>query len=235
MWLSTSSIGRKVTMSLTGIALVLFLTFHACMNVAAVFSKHAYNGICEFLGSNWYAVLGTVVLVALMVLHFVFAIILTLQNRKARGNNRYDIVKKPDMVEWSSQNMLVLGFIVVVGLFLHFYNFWFNMMGAEFYNGGMACLPVSLEATDGVGIIEYTFHGAGVASVVYTVLYLLWFYALWLHLTHGMWSAMQTLGLNSRNWFDRWRIIGNVWSTIVILMFAFVAVYFALGFTPIYG
>ena len=55
MWLSNSSIGRKVVMSVTGIALVLFLTFHMAMNLVALFSGEAYNMICEFLGANWYA------------------------------------------------------------------------------------------------------------------------------------------------------------------------------------
>ena len=50
MWLSNSSIGRKVVMSVTGIALVLFLTFHMAMNLVALFSGEAYNMICEFLG-----------------------------------------------------------------------------------------------------------------------------------------------------------------------------------------
>ncbi|MGM9675634.1 MAG: succinate dehydrogenase/fumarate reductase cytochrome b subunit, partial [Bacteroidaceae bacterium] len=56
MWLINSSIGRKVVMSVTGIALVLFLTFHASMNVVALISAQGYNMICEFLGANWYAV-----------------------------------------------------------------------------------------------------------------------------------------------------------------------------------
>ena len=59
MWLINSSIGRKVVMSVTGIALILFMTFHCCMNVAALFSKDAYNMICELLGANWYAVAAT--------------------------------------------------------------------------------------------------------------------------------------------------------------------------------
>ena len=42
MWLINSSIGRKVVMSVTGIALILFLTFHGCMNVVALFSGEAY-------------------------------------------------------------------------------------------------------------------------------------------------------------------------------------------------
>ena len=59
MWLINSSIGRKVVMSVTGIALILFLTFHGCMNVVALFSGEAYNMICELLGANWYAVVAT--------------------------------------------------------------------------------------------------------------------------------------------------------------------------------
>lgn len=229
MWLTTSSVGRKVIMSVTGIALVLFLTFHACMNVVALFSGDAYNMICEFLGSNWYAVAGTVVLVGLIALHFIYATILTLQNLKARGNNRYAVVETPAKVEWASQNMFVLGLIVCLGLFLHLFNFWANMMGAEFYNGGMA-LVGDYEATDGAGLIQFTF-----GNPVYAVLYLVWLAALWFHLSHGFWSAIQTLGVNNKVWFNRWKLIGNVYVTLVMLMFAAVVVYFALGCKPICG
>ena len=216
-------------MSVTGIALVLFLTFHACMNVVALFSGDAYNMICEFLGSNWYAVAGTVVLVGLIALHFIYATILTLQNLKARGNNRYAVVETPAKVEWASQNMFVLGLIVCLGLFLHLFNFWANMMGAEFYNGGMA-LVGDYEATDGAGLIQFTF-----GNPIYAVLYLVWLAALWFHLSHGFWSAIQTLGVNNKVWFNCWKLIGNVYVTLVMLMFAAVVVYFALGCKPICG
>lgn len=229
MWLTTSSVGRKVIMSVTGIALVLFLTFHACMNVVVLFSGDAYNMICEFLGSNWYAVAGTVVLVGLIALHFIYATILTLQNLKARGNNRYAVVETPAKVEWASQNMFVLGLIVCLGLFLHLFNFWANMMGAEFYNGGMA-LVGDYEATDGAGLIQFTF-----GNPIYAVFYLVWLAALWFHLSHGFWSAIQTLGVNNKVWFNRWKLIGNVYVTLVMLMFAAVVVYFALGCKPICG
>lgn len=91
MWLLNSSIGKKLIMSISGLFLVLFLLFHLSMNVAAVFSGEAYNMVCSLLGSNWYAVAATLVLAAGVVIHFVYAIILTLQNRKARGNDRYAI------------------------------------------------------------------------------------------------------------------------------------------------
>ena len=77
MWLTNSSIGRKVLMSVTGIALILFLTFHACMNVVALIDGDAYNTVCSALGANWYAVVATVALAVLVVIHFVYAIILT--------------------------------------------------------------------------------------------------------------------------------------------------------------
>ena len=63
MWLTNSSVGRKVVMSITGLFLVLFVTFHALMNAVAVLSFGAYDKICEFLGANWYALVATVGLV----------------------------------------------------------------------------------------------------------------------------------------------------------------------------
>ena len=219
MWLCDSSIGRKVVMSVTGIALVLFLTFHASMNVVALFSAEGYNMICEFLGANWYAVVATLGLAALVVIHIIYAFWLTIQNRQARGNNRYDVTAKPEKVEWASQNMLVLGIIVGLGLALHLYNFWYNMMFAELlgqpYLGG-------LHAADGYGYIVQTF-----SQPLFTVLYVIWLAALWFHLTHGFWSAMQTLGWSGKIWFNRWKVIGNIYSTIVILMFLVVALYFS--------
>ena len=88
MWLINSSIGRKYVMSITGIALVLFLLFHGTMNFVAILSPESYNAICHFLGANWYALVGTVGLALLVVLHFTFASILTWQNYKARGRDR---------------------------------------------------------------------------------------------------------------------------------------------------
>ncbi len=226
MWLFDSSIGKKVVMSVTGIALILFLTFHGCMNVVALFSEEGYNLVCEMLGANWYALVATAILGAFVVLHFVYAFILTLQNKKARGISKYAVTDKPAKVEWASQNMFVLGLIVILGLCLHLFNFWFNMMFAELANGGVAYVT-SATASDGYAMICYTFHDAGTPSIIYSVLYLVWLAALWFHLTHGFWSAMQTLGWNGKVWFNRWRCIGQIYVTILILMFVAVVIRFA--------
>ena len=222
MWLLNSSVGKKVIMSVSGIALVLFLLFHMSMNLVAIFSGEAYNAICEFLGANWYALVATAGLAALVVVHFVYAIILTLQNKKARGGQAYAYTVKPKNVEWASQNMFVLGVIVILGMGLHLYNFWANMQLVEV----MHMMGAHVDATyaaDGVYHIKQTF-----SCPVYTVLYLVWLVALWFHLTHGFWSALQTLGWNNQVWFERWRCIGNVIVTLIVAGFAAVAVIFAL-------
>ena len=223
MWLINSSIGRKVVMSLTGIALILFLLFHASMNVVALISAEGYNMICGFLGANWYAVAATVGLAGLVVLHFIFAFWLTFQNWKARGTDRYAVTSKPKKVEWASQNMLALGVIVILGMGLHLYNFWAKMMLVEL----VPCAGNHELATNGVYWIAETF-----SSPCYTVIYLVWLAALWMHLNHGLWSSMQTLGWSGKVWFNRWRAISCIASTIIILMFASVAVAFCFGYRP---
>ncbi len=220
MWLSNSSIGRKVVMSVTGIALVLFLTFHMSMNLVALISAEGYNMICEFLGANWYALVATAALAALVVIHIIYAFWLTMMNRKARGTERYAVESKPKSVEWASQNMLVLGLVVIAGLALHLANFWYKMMFAEII--GNPTLG-GLEATDGYGYIVQTF-----SCPVFVVLYLIWLGALWFHLTHGFWSSLQTLGWSNKIWFERWRLIGNIYTTLVVLGFAAVVVIFYL-------
>ena len=219
MWLLNSSIGRKVVMSVTGLDLILFLTFHASMNLVALFSKEGYNMICEFLGANWYAVVATIGLAGLMALHFVFAFILTAQNRRARGANSYAVTEKPSKVEWASQNMLAIGVIVLLGLVLHLKDFWANMMLAELAGFQGPCAP-----TDGYGYMELVF-----GNPVYAVLYIVWLVAIWFHLTHGFWSAFQTLGASGKVWLTRWKIIGFVYSTLLMLSFVVVVLKFFLA------
>ena len=227
MWLFNSSIGRKVVMSVTGIALILFLTFHGCMNMVALFSEEGYNMICEFLGANWYAVVATMGLAALAVLHIVYAFILTAQNRTARGESRYEVATevKAGKVEWASKNMLVLGLIICIGLLIHLWNFWYNMMFAELVGAMPAISP-----TDGFGWIKETF-----SNPVFVVIYIVWLVAIWFHLSHGFWSAMQTLGVSGKIWLKRWMCIGNIYVTVLMLMFLGVVLSFAFGCAPSLG
>ena len=226
MWLLNSSIGKKLIMSISGLFLVLFLLFHLSMNVAAVFSGEAYNMVCSLLGSNWYAVAATLVLAAGFVIHFVYAIILTLQNRKARGNDRYAINARPKGVEWASQNMFVLGLIVILFMLLHFSQFWYKMMFAELIGHHEVALGSAMVSPqDGAAFINYYFQG----NAVITVLYLIWYVALWFHLTHGFWSAIQTIGWNNTIWMNRWECISKIVATVICGLFAIITIIFFLN------
>ena len=226
MWLLNSSIGKKLIMSISGLFLVLFLLFHLSMNVAAVFSGEAYNMVCSLLGSNWYAVAATLVLAAGVVIHFVYAIILTLQNRKARGNDRYAINARPKGVDWASQNMFVLGLIVILFMLLHFSQFWYKMMFAELIGHHEVALGSAMVSPqDGAAFINYYFQG----NAVITVLYLIWYVALWFHLTHGFWSAIQTIGWNNTIWMNRWECISKIVATVICGLFAIITIIFFLN------
>lgn len=216
MWLTNSSVGRKVVMSVTGLFLILFLTFHALMNAVALISFDAYEAVCEFLGANWYALVGTAVLAGGFVIHICYAFWLTLQNRKARGANAYVVSKKPATVEWASQNMLVLGIIVLCFLVLHLFHFWAKMQLPEI----MGDYPLS-----GKEALGLAFSQLWVLPV-----YLIGFCAIWFHITHGFWSAFQTLGTTNDKWIERFKCIGCWWATIVMLLFAVEACYFTWFF-----
>ena len=222
MWLIDSSIGRKLVMSVSGLALILFLTFHMAMNAVALFSGEGYNMVCEFLGANWYALVATLGLAALVVVHIVYAFILFVQNRRARGNQRYAVTAKPKGVEWASQNMLVLGIVVIGGLALHLTHFWSKMQLAEIMGLHEVLVNgVEVAPTNGAALIAINF-----SNPVIVALYVVWLAAIWFHLTHGFWSALHTIGWNGKNWIDRLQCISNVYTTIIVLGFIAVPILF---------
>lgn len=208
----TSSIGKKLIMSISGCFLVLFLIFHMAMNSVLIFSDEAYNAICAFLGSNWYAIAGTMVLALGVGVHILYAVILTLQNRRARGNIRYAVTANEKGVEWSSKNMFVLGLVVLIGLVIHLYNFWYNMMFVEIMGGHEN--QFGFHPADGAALIRFTFSHIG-----YVVVYLVWMVALWFHLTHGVWSMLQTVGFSNSVWLKRIKCVSYIVTTLIVLVF----------------
>lgn len=214
-WLFNSSIGRKLIMSISGIFLILFLLFHMSMNLALVFSVEAYNWIGEMLGANWYAIIGTLVIAAGAVIHILYGTILTLQNQKARGTDKYASSNKTQ-TEWSAKNMYVLGLIILLGLVIHMWNFWYKMQFSELFHLEGAITEIA----------EPVIHLF--SNPMYSLIYVVWLGALWFHLTHGVWSAFQTLGWNGKTWYPRLKFISNIAATLIVICFAVVPVFFTI-------
>ncbi len=225
MWLKDSSIGRKLVMSISGIFLVLFLTFHALMNITVLFSAHAYNAVAGALGANWYALIGTAVLAAGFVVHILYALYLSFLNMKARGNDKYAVTARQEGVSWSSKNMLVLGVIVFGFLVLHMIHFWSKMQLVELIHGHEWEAAGKVDPTNGAYFINELF-----SNPIYCLIYIVWLAALWFHLTHGVWSSLQSIGLNNKTWLPRVKCFSNIYATIIILLFMAIPVFFLFGF-----
>lgn len=205
-------------MAVSGAVLVLFVTFHCLMNAIAICWPATYNSVCMFLGANWYALLASVVLAAFIVVHIVYAVILTMRNRKARGTERYAVSKRPATVEWSSNNMLVLGIVILAFLVVHLIQFWARMQLQEIRGTEEVIPPVA-----GTLFIQEAF------SLVWTpIVYIIGFVALWFHMNHGVWSMFQSVGWDSTVWIPRLKKIACWWTSIVILCFIAQAIVFTV-------
>ena len=214
MWLTCSSIGRKLVMAITGIALVLFVTFHCLMNGVALFWPSGYDAICEFLGANWYALIASLGLALLFIIHICYALWLTVQNRRARGNSRYEVTSIPKGVEWSSQNMLVLGIVVLAFLVVHMIQFWAKMQLAEVLHCDYVHDGQVVDPAAGSVFLQIAF------SQIWTpIVYIIAFVALWFHLQHGFWFMMHSVGWDNNIWIKRLKTIGYWWVTIVVALF----------------
>lgn len=209
-----SSITKKLIMAISGAGLVFFLLFHGAMNVVSIFSAESYQRICDFLGANWYAIVGTIGLAVLMVLHFCYAFILSYRNLKARGRHCYAVSERPEGVSWASKNMLAIGVVVLFGLVFHLIGFWANMQLAELKGN---------EPVGGIEQIRFIF-----SKNYFSIIYLVWFFAVWFHLSHGIASVMQSIGWSNRVWQRRIEFLGRFFAAIIVMMFASVVIYYWL-------
>ncbi len=204
----TSSIGKKLIMSISGLFLILFLFIHAFVNALSLISDEAFQAGCEFMSLPIVTVM-VPVLAAGFIIHIVYAFILNAMNLKARGPQRYAVANKAKTDDWASKNMLVLGIIVLGALAFHLTHFWAKMQLPEMMGG---------HAEQGPVLMYQTFKPLWVV-----VVYLVWFVALWLHINHGFWSALHTLGLNNNIWMKRWKVVSLVVSTVLVVVFIAVA------------
>ena len=217
--MALSSITKKLIMSVSGLFLIVFLLLHMTINLFSVIDtfKGTYGAAeglfqagCDFMALPIVTIM-VPVLAAGFLVHIVYAFILTAGNIKARGGyQRYAGGSKGKAESWASKNMLVLGIIVLGLVAFHLNHFWADMQLKEF-QGHHAENPYLL--------LNETFkHGWMV------VLYVLWFAALGFHLTHGFWSAFQTIGLSNSIWEKRLYCLGKIFVGIIVLGFSVVAV-----------
>ncbi len=130
-WLSdtlTSTIGRKLVMSLTGLFLIIFLVVHLIGNFQLLAGDNglAFNAYAKFMTTNPLIKFTSYGLYAFILIHILMSIALSVKNKKARPVG-YEKVKGSANSSFSSRNMGILGFIIFVFLVIHMRSFWYEM------------------------------------------------------------------------------------------------------------
>ena len=204
----SSSIVRKVWMSLTGLFLISFLVIHLSINLLTLCSNHEwFNQASHFMGTNpviqtmqWVLALG-------FILHIATGIRLQLMNNASRPI-KYAKSNPSSNSSVSSRSMIITGILVLVFLVLHIRDYWWVMhFGAKDY-------------TDDYELVVRLFD-----SFWYTSLYVAAFVLLGFHLNHGFQSAFQSLGANHKKYTPWIKKIGTLYSVLTAAGFALIAIY----------
>ena len=231
MFIFNSSIGKKFIQAVSGAFLLLFLLLHGTINFfsvidsftgkygvvaadEALFSKG--DGLfklgCDFMSLPIIDIVVPILALGFLV-HIGYGCWLTVKNIKARGGiKRYDVSSKAAADSWSAKNMFVLGIIILGLLGFHLTHFWAKMQLPEMF---------------GIGTFEnnpYLLLNVTFGKWWVVALYIIWFCAIFLHLTHGFWSMFQTVGWDGKTWFKRVKVIGVIVAALIVLLFVTTAV-----------
>lgn len=180
-----TSIGKKYLMGLTGLVWAGFIFGHMAGNMLMFISADMYNAYGHALTSGKMIYLIEAVLVLCLLVHVVCAVGLTIENRAARGGQRYAVRSRSAKGgSWASRTMAVQGSVILAFIILHLATFKYG----TYYE------------TNVDGVVMRDLHRLLVEvfqSPGYVVWYLVALVLLGFHLSHGIGSLFQSLGLKN--------------------------------------
>ena len=213
----SNSIVRKNLMALTGLFLCVFLVVHLAGNLQLLLpaeqAQEQYNHYSELLSHNILIKGIAYLLYASILAHAIYALIITIQARRAQGQTRYAYDKRHQVSPWYKRNMGVLGALLLVFIIIHMRDFWFQYKFTE--------MPVDAQGRKDL----YTIVAAAYQQWWYVALYVFSMLVLGFHLLHGFHSAFQSLGLYHSK-YNRWiKWVGRGYTLIITAGFAIIPVY----------
>lgn len=214
--LFSSSLGRKLMMALTGLFLITFLAVHLAGNLQLLKDDGgiAFNKYAEFMSTNPLIQVVSKLNFAFIIIHALWALLLTRKNAKARGPVGY-AVSSGKSSHWTSRNMGVLGTVLLVFIVIHLKDFWASM-----HFGGVEMVDYDGQPyRDIYSLVNEWFHKSW-----YVALYVVSMAAVGFHLYHGFASAFQTLGLNHLKYNGVIEVVGKSFAVIVSILFAIIPV-----------
>lgn len=216
----SSSLGKKLIMSISGLFLMLFLMVHLGTNLLLLIGDgELYNKAAHALATTPVLKIVEYLLAFGFVFHILYASIITLKNRKARPVP-YAYSASNNLTTWSSRNMYILGFTIFAFLGVHLINFFlkirFGSVPYISYDNGITQMHNSYALVSEF-FIEYWWY-----NLIYIVSAIL----LGLHLSHGFWSAFQTIGFNNSKWIKRLEVVSYIYAVVVAAGFTIIPLYF---------
>ena len=213
----TSAVGKKITMALTGIFLILFLLVHAALN-ACIWANDGgvmFNKGAHFMGMNVVPRILEIGLFVFFILHIVQGIKLTIQNRSKRKVS-YAVPMGNKGSKWYSRSMGLLGTLILIFLVIHMGHFWLpNRSNQGFLLGEEINLYEKMQEV--------------FSNVIFVIVYEIGVIALFWHLLHGFQSAFRTLGLTNHKYIKLIQGLGFGYSLIICLAFFLMPLSFYLG------
>ena len=221
----SASIGRKFLMSITGLFLISFLCIHLTLNLFLTFddSGTLFNLAANFMATNPLIRIIEPLLAIGFVVHIIWSALITLQNMLARPQ-KYEYGDQ--LLSWwaPAKNMFILGGMVMIFLVIHIFNFWVKMK----FTGDPLLNSVN------VGGVEMHNAYALVSNLFlnrwYDLLYIAGGIMVGLHISHGFWSAFQTIGFSNQIWLKRLKCIAITIGVIFAVGFSYIPLYFMIKF-----
>ena len=213
-------------MSLTGLFLISFITIHLTLNLFLIFDDSGlmFNHAAHFMATNPMIKIMEPLLALGFIIHIVWAGWITLDNIRARPQG---YASGDNLLKWwaPSKNMFILGSMILVFLVLHLFNFWVKMK----FTGD----PLLSKATGEAGEMDNAYalvSNLFINFPLYDLIYIIGGILVGLHMSHGFWSAFQTIGLNNAQWTSRLKFLANLLGILFAVGFSAIPIYFLLKF-----
>lgn len=204
-----SAVGRKIVMALTGQMMVLFVIAHVLGNTTLFFGTiNAYAAGLHALPPFLWAFRSA--MIAALALHAYFGIRLSLENSDARPQEY--VRKEPLASTFAGRNMIWTGSVIGAFLLYHLLHFTVQVIDPA---TAAAAHPDRLGRPDVLSMVVAAFRRGGVVA-----LYAAGLAAVWLHLSHGIQSSFQTLGLNGERSFPFVRRGGSLAAVLLLIAYA---------------
>lgn len=221
----SASIGRKFLMSLTGLFLISFLCIHLTLNLFLTFddSGALFNLAAHFMATNPFIRIMEPLLAIGFVIHIIWSGWITLENMRARPQK---YAYGDQLLSWwaPAKNMFILGFMVLIFLVIHISNFWIKMKltGDPLLKG---VVVDGVEMHNAYALVSNLF-----LSRWYDLLYIAGGILIGLHISHGFWSAFQTIGFSNQIWLKRLKFLAVAIGIVFAAGFSYIPVYFMIKF-----